>query len=91
MKLMSVREILEETLSTKMKKPNVVYRLNKECFGKNFRDLKKYHFQKGDLVCVSGCGELHKSGETQVFVDDYWVKVPNNCLTHYANPILERA
>ena len=88
---MTVEEIHRKTLSTKVSTPNAVYRIIAPCIARNYKDSRIYTFKKDDLVCVSGCGALHPSGKTAVFVEDYWVRVDNRMLEHYANPILQEA
>lgn len=90
---MTLEEIKNKTLSTEMTTANAVYRIGYVTFGRNPKKLDQdmYKFNLGDLVAVSGCGELNKKrGETQVFVGDTWYWVNNRALIHYANPILSR-
>ena len=90
MKIMTLEEIKNQTLSTHMTRPNAVYKIVLKGDGVNFRDSFSYQFKIGDLVCVSGCGALDPSGQTAVFVGDKHCFVPNPCLEHYANPILQK-
>lgn len=87
---MTLAEIKSQTLSTKMTAANAVYKFLVNSRGINYKRSASCEFKTGDLVCVSGCGELHKSGASAVYVGDSHFYVPNRDLQHYANPILQR-